>query len=137
MLELTPLNLYVNFTLSVPKLEEAMPTGQKSPLHPSALTINGLTVGRTILRFNRHHGEQGLFIVMERPRVRATMRGSFLMVRLKSVLTGKSSYHHLSDLGVVSSRGVFSEQNFVVDHRKRHLLPTELVPQRPYIGRLA
>lgn len=105
----------------------------KSPLHPSALTLNALTEGRTILRFNRHDGVQGSFVVMERPCVHTTELGRRMMVKLKSVQFGTTQYHFLTDLGVLPSGNWFNDQNIVVDHRKGHLLPTELVPWPPDI----
>jgi hypothetical protein len=44
-------------------------TGRKSPLHPSALTLNGLTPGRTIVQFNRRLGVMGTYVVQDYPRI--------------------------------------------------------------------
>lgn len=137
-----------------------MPTGQKSPLHPSALTINGLTPGRTIVKFNRHLGVRETYVVMERPVVRTSILSpapgfkivhvvvvppnarvvskNVQAVLLRDVKTGEMGYQYLGDLGVTPHHtGGFNEANFVVDHRKKHLLPTELKPYPEYQARAA
>ena len=118
---------------------------QKSPLHPSALTINDLNPGRTVVRFNRHNGILGTHIVLERPVVRTeilviaprieimyvvtvppnvkVLYRNALVVKLRDVATGRSEYWRVCDLGVVPYVHEFSPVNFVVDDKSRHLLP--------------
>jgi hypothetical protein len=101
-----------------------MPKGKKSPLHPSALAINGLTPGRTIVKFNRHIGTMGTFVILEYPCVRNTAHGRGLMVRMRDIRSGTTKYHYLTDMGVVPLRsGRFNGSNYIVDRRKVHLLP--------------
>lgn len=135
-----------------------MPTGQKSPLHSSALTINGLNPGRTIVRFNRYGGTGRAFVVMERPVVRSVILDTATrspmcvvtippnatvvhkntqVVKLRDVKTGTVEYQYLTDLGVVPMRGGrFNDANFVVDHCKKHLLPTTRVSYPAHMARI-
>jgi len=103
-----------------------MATGQKSPLHPSALTINHLNPGRRIIKFSMFDGEVGAYEVCEHPVVREDMfEGITIMVKLKDLLTGRITYVSLTTLGIVRfPDGGFSRVTFTVDHRKRRLLPT-------------
>lgn len=128
-------------------------TGVQSRLHESALTINGITPQRTVVKYNRYTGDSRTYVVLGYPVVLTTItrtlgsapehvktvpegahviHGPALMAKMRDTATGRVGYKYLSDLGVVPNRaGRFNAGNFLIDHRKRHLLPTQTIP-RPY-----
>jgi len=97
----------------------------RNPLHASALRVCDLTPGRRILLCSLKWGVTEL-VVMSRPRGRDRGRWRLpdLIVKLRSAATGDIIHRRLADIGVTPHKGNhWSRLHFVVDHRKRHLLP--------------
>jgi hypothetical protein len=104
-----------------------MPDEQRNPHHANALTADDLTLGRRIIRFNKHFGAFGPFIVVGGPSELDTNYGP--TIKLKNVDTGETCDYFLSDLGVIPFHDdVWNDANFIVDQRNQHLLPTALEP---------
>ena len=115
-----------------------MSTRTKSPLHPSALSINDMRVGRRIIRFNIEHGIMAEGIIVRGPYMvssygpdgRKTTR---LKVDILNVSSTQSfriiSSHTLGDMGVIAytnpsrNHTGWNGVNFTIDARKRRLLP--------------
>lgn len=117
-----------------------MSTRTKNPLHPSALGLNDMTVGRRIVQFNREFGVDVEGTVVKAPYVAETMLyGMQLKIDILTV-AGRRMQHSLIHLGVIpfdrsnsDSRADWNQSNFTVDARKRHLLPAPVPrPNRPY-----
>ena len=112
-----------------------MSTRTKSPLHPSALSLNDMNVGRRIIQFNTIFGirEEGRIVRAPYAERVEHPRYDYLAIWFKvDILAtdGVIEAHHLTDLGVIPSFGSNSNAygwnptNFTVDVRKRALLPT-------------
>jgi hypothetical protein len=113
----------------------------KSPLHPSALSLNDIQPGRRIIRFNRNHGVMGEMVIVSKPYARRWRSvngesGAKLLVDLRWV-DGFTGSLYLTDMGVIpysgpnsGRRGFWNNVNFTIDARKRHLLP-EISPSLP------
>lgn len=101
----------------------------KNPRHPSALSINDLTVGRHVLLFNVNAGVTIDGIVVSLPHVMTGPMTRYwatppVVVDIRSTIDGLVRSNLLTSLGVVPLEvWGWSQSNFVVDHRKRHLLP--------------
>ncbi len=109
-----------------------MSTRTKSPLHPSALSLNDIQPGRRIIRFNRLLGIMLEAVIVSKPYVcRYQAFGLIradLVVDLRST-DGFTESVYLTDMGVIPrSRTIWSPVNFTIDARNRHLLP-KIVPE--------
>ena len=91
------------------------PSRKKNLNHPSALRVKDLKIGRTIVRFHLAYGEIGTYRVVSR----VFVENDRLRIRLQDLSNGLRSNIDLSDLGVLPHN---DSLNFVVDHRKRHLV---------------
>ncbi len=110
----------------------------KNPLHPSALSINDMTIGRRVLCFNTEHGILNSGTIVSRPYVETRSPRSIELIddswwaktHLKVDLQcdGYTRSYFLGDLGVTQYAGNgWNPANFVIDHRKEHLLPAVVV----------
>lgn len=107
----------------------------KNPLHPSALRVGDLTVGRRIIRFNTRLGIVAEYTVVKKPHLGHILpehmrhggaQKSFV-VTLRSQ-RGHSENYDLGDLGVIPyyKQTLWNGSNLTIDARKRHLLPAPL-----------
>lgn len=107
----------------------------KNPLHPSALRVGDLTVGRRIIRFNARIGVIAEYTVVKKPHLGHVLpeHMRFGGAQESFVVTlrgqrGLSENFDLGDLGVIPYGGQspWNGSNIVVDARKRHLLPNPM-----------
>lgn len=103
---------------------------EKNPMHPSALRLRDLTVGRHIVSFNKEFGIMGEYIIVSRPFVDDSPLGRTIKIWLRNIGSGIAWVHYTNDMGVTTYPGRrlcgenwWSRTNYFVDHRKRHLLP--------------
>lgn len=117
----------------------------KNPLHASALRLRDINPGRRIIKFNRELGIIGEFEIVSRPffgylatREEIKRNPHFcntlvrrFIVELHDTTYGTRRPHSLRDLGVIpyDKPKEWNISNFVIDARKRHLLPERV--QRP------
>lgn len=107
----------------------------KNPLHPSALRVGDLTVGRRIVRFNARIGVVAEYTVVKKPHLgyivpdflRHGGGQKSLVVTMRNE-HGRTENHDLGDLGVIpyGKWSIWHGSNVTVDARKRHLLPAPL-----------
>ena len=113
----------------------------KSPLHPSALSINDMNVGRRIIKFSL---DQGIVLegrIIRTPYVKRVQWPDYDTPDFYSLVDvrnndGHVSPHHLEDLGVIPHQGSnhtrnpleWNTINFTIDSRKEKLLP-EVKPE--------
>lgn len=106
----------------------------KNPLHPSALTLNNINIGREVILFNRINGVLHSGRVISKPYVQREVFRGMVLVRLavdiRSSTDGITRAHYLTEMGVIpyhtpwsDSKWYWSKTDFTVDARKRHLLP--------------
>jgi hypothetical protein len=106
-------------------------TPRKNPIHPSALTLNDLTVGRKIVVINnslglaRYRCKHMLATVVSRPFVAIGGTGQQIKVTLD--VEGRRIDYELGSIGVIpNEEGEWSDYtSFIIDARKMHLAVTE------------
>lgn len=103
---------------------------RRSPLHPSALRLNDITVGRSIIWQNVVIGLVCEAVILTRPYVGrpgprfefAEDRSRQSVVRLRTA-DGTVFVESLAEMGVMPYRGYdWNSVNFIIDARKRDLL---------------
>lgn len=112
-----------------------MSRNNKSPLHPSALTLNDMNLGRRVIQFNKYGGIQTEAVIVSRPYV-LTLSLKMLKITTKNIVVevvtqdGRKNIWFLNDVGVIPDSNVdhwnpsgWNPENFVIDARKRALLP--------------
>ena len=113
----------------------------KNPIHPSALSLNDIRPGRRVIMFNREQGITNEGFVVSKPYMadqRLLVGGPSrytLFLGIRSVSTGDFNEYLLSNMGVIPYywpsdliRPSWNRFSFIVDARKRHLLPEPDVP---------
>jgi hypothetical protein len=105
------------------------PMRDKNPLHPSALRIRDITPGRHIIGYSTRFGIEGEYLILGRPFVENYGDEEYAgpcVVELMSVTDGEIFTDFLESMGVITSpSGKWHDHAYVVDNRKRHLLPQE------------
>jgi hypothetical protein len=100
----------------------------KNPLHPSALRMRDMRLGKQVLVFNTQFGHvvhRGT--IVREPYILRDELGSTLVVDIRAAGTGHVSDSFLADMGVVPYDGSFvwgwNPTNFTISAQKQHLLP--------------
>jgi hypothetical protein len=99
----------------------------KSPHHESALRLKDFTPGRHVIRYSYLDSSQYEHIVLDYPFVKHRWffpGGSAIVIPFRNVQLGTRHDYHASEIGVIpNEHGRWDDPNFVIDYRKRHLIP--------------
>ncbi len=105
---------------------------ERTPLHPKALTLDGIVVGREVIVYNIHGTMRRRGRVLAKPFEAQGPAGSTTLRVTLELEDGKQESLFLTDCGVIQNwMGQWNRHNFTIDAGDERDLPEPVPDDRP------